>query len=188
MPIVVQVCLFLVFFMNYLRMVFVSSQSVVVPTSLTGRLVFSISRLWRTTRNRKWKDSKLSNEGCHRGMYKCVVYFLFTWQHGLFLEQYPLQIYTCLTRLRVSLFRSEASDGMKSYSAINLNMRRNKEKLNDLHELIASVGLSSLFACARTVADQSLTLKTPNILNSTVRWSNCLQHLSRRVVRPKTAF
>ena len=78
MPIVVQVCLFLVFFMNYLRMVFVSSQSVVVPTSLTGRLVFSISRLWRTTRNRKWKDSKLSNEGCHRGMYKCIVYLIFT--------------------------------------------------------------------------------------------------------------
>ena len=92
MPIVVQVCLFLVFFMYYLRMVFVSSQSVVVPTSLTGRLVFSISRLWRTTRNRKWKDSKLSNEGCHCGMYKCFVYFLFTWQHGLFLEQYPLQM------------------------------------------------------------------------------------------------
>ena len=65
---------------------------------------------------------------------------------------------------------------MKSYSAItahkiaiNLNLRRNKEKLNDLHELIVSVGLSSLVACARTVADQSLTLKTPNILNSTVR-------------------
>ena len=91
MPIVVQVCLFLVFFMYYLRMVFVSSQSVVVPTSLTGRLVFSIPRLWCTTGNRKWKDSKLSNEGCHCGMYKCFVYFLFTWQHGLFLEQYPLQ-------------------------------------------------------------------------------------------------
>ena len=77
MPIVVQVCLFLVFFMYYLRMVFVSSQSVVVPTSLTGRLVFSISRLWRTTRNRKWKDSKLSNKGCHCGMYKCFVYFFY---------------------------------------------------------------------------------------------------------------
>ena len=34
--------------------------------------------------------------------------------------------------------------------AINLNLRRNKEKLNDLHEFIASVGLSSLVAtCVR---------------------------------------
>ena len=51
----------------------------------------------------------------------------------------------------------KASDGTKSYSAItvhkitiNLNLRRNKEKLNDLHEFIASVGLSSLVAtCVR---------------------------------------